>query len=148
MITAAIALVAVVLTGAVLTQYLTDQREKESDFGRLRVETYQEFFSAQADFKIAKAKKIKEEIDKADFRLYESRLKMGLVGSSTTIATIVSYWKKYYPADKCSDFEKKKNDALIYIQMRQETFELYQQTPDPLELSTLVRFLYLCRFEK
>jgi hypothetical protein len=136
-----------VLTGAVLTQYLAEQREKEGDFGRLRVETYQEFFSAQADFKIAKAKKVKEEIDMADFRLYESRLKMGLVGSSATIRTIVSYWDEYFPADKCTDSEKKKNDAFIYEQMRQETFELYQREPDPLELSTLARFLFLCRLE-
>ena len=145
LITSVMALIGV-LIGAILSQYLIEKREKEIDFGRLRIQAYQEFFSTQADYKIAKVRGAEGGIKAADFLLYESRLQMGFVGSSATIGAIVSYWAEYYPAKKCNDSEMKYKDAKIYEQMRQETFEFYQQKADPIEIPNLVRFIFRCEF--
>ena len=136
-----------IVIGSILTQQLIESRQKDSEFGRLRAEAYQEFFQMQADYKIAKQIDNDEERTAADYRLYQNRLKMIVFASKDTIMRIVDYWTEYYPTSGCSDSVKRIKDASIFEQMRKETFEAYDQHYSPLEKRTVVRFLYKCDLE-
>lgn len=128
--------------GATISHVLTRSSMLEDRLLDMRKSAYSDFFQGQS---LLRSASNKDEENEANNLITKAKFNVLLIGSHSTLCSMVNYWDSANKYHGCSDSELRKKDAVIYQKMRREIFISLgvSESPD-VEAYVVVPFLWNC----